>query len=258
MSATAAAPAVELRNATKKYGEFVALSGVDLTVAEGTVHAVIGTNGAGKSTLLGVLAGTVSPTAGRVRLRGRDVTRAPGWRRARLGLGRSFQVSRLFESMTVKQNVEIAAAVATRRTLFVPRRSEERRRVGESLVRAGLDEVVGERAANLSQGDQKRLEIALALASGATILALDEPTSGMSATETAAVTRLLKHVAEEQGMTILLIEHDMDVVFALSDRITVLDHGQIAFEGTPDETARNERVREIYLGTHVPVADGAA
>jgi branched-chain amino acid transport system ATP-binding protein len=251
--------AIRLEGASRRYGGFLALDGVDLSIAEGSVHAVIGTNGAGKSTLLGVLAGTIPPTAGRVYIRGRDVTKKPAWRRARLGLGRAFQVSRLFESMTVRENLEVAAAVALRgRALVVPRRAEEGERVREAIEATGLADVEHELAANLSQGDQKRLEIALALAMGSTILALDEPTSGMSTTETAAVTELLRTLAAAGDVTILLIEHDMDVVFSLAQRITVLHHGRVAFEGTPAETARDERVQEIYLGSAAVGAVAAA
>ncbi len=245
-------PLLEATGVVKRFGGFVALDGVDLCVRTGSVHALIGTNGAGKTTLLELIAGRLTPDAGQIAFGGRDISKLSVWQRTRLGIGRSFQVAGVFNSMTVRENLEVAAAAAIRRDLvrmFRRTSAAEGERVAAALAATDLEALSDQLAANLSQGDRKRLEIAIVLALEPTILALDEPTAGMSPAETLAVAELLESLVQRHGLTLLIIEHDMEVVFRLADVITVLNQGRLVFEGTPAQVADNEEVRRIYLGS---------
>ena len=244
---------IEIRELRRAFGGVVALDGVSLTVAEGERRAVIGPNGAGKTTLINLLAGEIAPTGGAVRLAGRDVTRLRSWQRARLGLARVYQRTELFSPLSARDNV--ALAVAARRGPYrvfrAPPRSEHAD-ADAMLGRVGLagrEDVV---VHALSHGERRQLELAVALAQSPRVLLLDEPTAGMSPIETARITELVAGL--DPALTIVIVEHDMDVVFRLADRITVLHEGRVIAEGTAAEVRGDVRVHDVYLGKALTVA----
>jgi branched-chain amino acid transport system ATP-binding protein len=244
-------PALACEGVTKRFGSLVAVDGVDLAVEPGARHALIGPNGAGKSTLFNVVAGTVRASAGRVLLGGRDVTaRGDAWR-ARAGVAKTFQHSSLFGSLTVADNVAIAAQRLTGdgMRLWRPARRcrDVDRTVGEQLERTGLAGRAAHPVRELSHGERRQLELAVALATRPRLLLLDEPTAGMSLAESTRFAELVETLPRE--LTILLIEHDLDVVFRLADRVTVLHLGRILAEGDPAAVRSDPRVQEAYLGT---------
>jgi branched-chain amino acid transport system ATP-binding protein len=242
---------LRLEGIRKNFAGFTALNGVDLELADGSVHAVIGPNGAGKTTLLQVLTGVIAPTAGRVWLNGQDVTKWPPWRRVRTGIGRSFQVAHLFEQMTVDQSIRVAAAASCRRQVLSAfgRASQlERAAVAYATEACGIGDITGRIVGELSHGDRKRVELALVLAIKPSVLVLDEPTAGMSRGESEQVTSLLSSLSRQQGLSILLIEHDMEVVGALADTVTALDFGQVIFSGRAEDLAKSDAVRKAYFG----------
>jgi branched-chain amino acid transport system ATP-binding protein len=247
---------LETQQLRKEFGGLVAVDDVDFTVPENSIVSLIGPNGAGKTTFFNMLTGVYKPTVGRVVFAGEDMTGKPPHAFTQRGIGRTFQNIRLFQNMTALENVLVGMHVRLKGNLFealvrTPRvRNEEK----EARVRArgllefsGLvrkDDVIGR---NLSYGDQRRLEVARALATQPKLLLLDEPTAGMNPQETADFTTFVGRLREEQKLSVLLIEHDMRVVMGISDRVTVLDGEKIA-EGTPQEIQKNERVIEAYLG----------
>jgi branched-chain amino acid transport system ATP-binding protein len=242
--------ALKVSGLRMRFGANWALNGVDLSVPAGELRAVIGPNGAGKSTLFGVIAGEHTPSSGAVELDGRDVTGVPPHTRVRLGLVRTFQVTRIFPGLTVHENV-LAAVLARRRRGHVcwrPAGGEERGRADDWLRLVGLGALASRPARALSQGDRKRLEVATALALEPRLLLLDEPTAGMSPEETEATVRLLERVWEELRPTVLLTEHDVALVMRLAQRVTVLHRGAVVCTGTAGEVQRRGDVREIYLG----------
>ena len=235
----------------KHYGGLRAVDGVDLEVREGERRAIIGPNGAGKTTLFHLLSGEVPATGGRILLFGRDVTRLPSYRRAALGVGRTYQVTNLFPRLSVLENA-LLATLGLRREKYDPFSSlakhreplEDARRLLEEF---GLWEKRDWPIGSLSYGEQRQLEIILALAGRPRLLLLDEPTAGLSPAETQAVTQLIRGL--DSRITVLLIEHDMDVAFQVAQRITVLHFGRVLAEGTVEEVRANPEVQAIYLGS---------
>jgi branched-chain amino acid transport system ATP-binding protein len=249
----------ETSGLSRRYAGLIAVDQVDLAVNAGTVHALIGPNGAGKTTLFDLLSGLVRPSEGVVRLAGRDVTRLRPEQRAALGLARTFQNIRSFGAMTVLENVLSGLHLRRRiglagTVLRTPRfRAEERALLARAravLGMVGLGSVEGQAAVALSYGDQRRLEIARAIAAGPALLLLDEPAAGMNPAETAALAALVRRI-RAGGTTVLLVEHDMGFVMDIADVVTVLNFGRVIFEGTPAAVRQEPAVMEAYLGRKV-------
>jgi branched-chain amino acid transport system ATP-binding protein len=255
----AAAPPLSMRAdvITIKFGGLTAVRSVDFTIPEQAIVSLIGPNGAGKTTFFNVLTGLYRPTTGRVYLGDRDVTGLPPHRIADLGLARTFQNIRLFNLMTAEENVLVAMHSHMKSGVFgtvlkLPRQRREEREgrefARELLEFVGIGKTWDEYARNLSYGDQRRLEVARALALRPKVLLLDEPTAGMNPQESARFVDFVHRVRDEQKISILLIEHDMSVVMRVSERITVLDRGEKIAEGSPSDIRNDQRVVEAYLG----------
>ena len=242
---------LEVRDLRKSFDGFQAVGGVSLSVPRGSISAIIGPNGAGKTTLFNLITGHLRPDAGRVTFKDQDITGIAPHDLCRLGMGRSFQRTNIFPRLTVFQNVQAAFLSARGRgwNLLSPVEALYREETEGVLAAVGLLDKAGEVSGFLSHGNQKQLELGLALALEPEILLLDEPTAGMSATETRESIRLIERIAAERGLTLLFTEHDMEVVFAHADRILVLDRGRPIAEGRPAEVRADARVREVYLGT---------
>jgi branched-chain amino acid transport system ATP-binding protein len=243
---------LKVEKVSRQFGSLVAVDDVSMTVEPGELRAVIGPNGAGKTTFFNLITGFLTPTAGRILFDGEDVTKLLPARRVWRGIARTFQITEVFPELSLHENLRIAVEVASgyrlRAWLSRDANGEVRARVTDLLEMSGLaekaDRVVGE----LSHGDQRATEIMMALALNPKLLLLDEPTAGMGDQETYDITRLIRKLHHDQNLTIVLIEHDMRVVFHLADRIMVLAEGAVLAEGTPDEIAKNEAVQAAYLG----------
>jgi branched-chain amino acid transport system ATP-binding protein len=241
---------LDVQNVKKSFDGFQAVGGVSFTVPKGSISAIIGPNGAGKTTLFNLITGHIRPDHGRVVFRERDVTGIAPHDLCRMGMGRSFQRTNIFPRLTVYQNIQAAFVCHRGRgwNLLTPVDTLFREETETLLESVGLLDKAGEVSGFLSHGNQKQLELGLALALEPEILLLDEPTAGMSATETRESIRLIEHIARERGLTLLFTEHDMDVVFSISHRITVLHQGRVIADGGPDEVRRDPEVRRVYLG----------
>jgi len=241
---------LEISGLGKSFGGFRAVSDVSLTVETRQIAAVIGPNGAGKSTLFNLITGHLRPDSGKVLLDGRDITGAAPHRICRMGMGRSFQRTNIFAKLTVFENLQAAFIVHHKRGPNLWSRSESLYRddTMDLLRSIGLGGQENTIAGTLSYGNQKQVELGLALASDPRVLLLDEPTAGMSATETHDTIGLLERIARERELTLLFTEHDMEVVFSIAQKIAVLHQGRIIAEGLPDAVRANEEVRRVYLG----------
>lgn len=241
---------IETRGLTRKFGALAAVDGVSLSFEKGRLHAVIGPNGAGKSTFLNLLSGELRATSGRVLLGGADVTRAPPDRLSRLGVGRAYQTANLFPELTCGDCVWLAAQSRLPSSMLFFRPAERYSQVGVRAARAldacGLSQRRSAIAGQLSYGEQRQLEIAMVLATDPVLLLLDEPLAGLGHDEALRVVALLREVARSR--TAILVEHDMDAVFSISDTVTVLVDGRVLASGTPEEIRRSAAVREAYLG----------
>lgn len=242
---------LRVENLDKSFGAVVATSRLNLEVAEGEIHAVIGPNGAGKTTLVAQIAGAIKPDAGGIYFHGREITHLPAHKRAQLGMARSFQITNLLNDFTVLDNVALAVQARSGHSyrFWRPARSEStlREEAAHYLAQAGLANRAAEAAGQLSHGEQRQLELAVALAQRPSLLLLDEPMAGMGMQESVARLEFLQTLRGRTAM--LLVEHDMDAVFALADRITVLVYGRAVATGTPAEIRADPRVREAYLGS---------
>jgi branched-chain amino acid transport system ATP-binding protein len=234
----------------KSFGGFVAVRDVSLSVERGRRACVIGPNGAGKSTLFNLITGHLQPTRGRVLFGDRDITGRAPHEICRLGIGRSFQRTNIFPRLSVFDNVQVAVLSHLGRTLNMttPARALARDETMALLEAVGLADEAPSTSGTLSYGLQKQLELGIALASEPQVLLLDEPTAGMSPQETADTIALIGRIVRERGLTLLFTEHDMDVVFSIAERITVLHQGAVLAEGTPEEVQKNQDVQRIYLG----------
>jgi branched-chain amino acid transport system ATP-binding protein len=245
-----AAPILRTEGLSVRFGGLAALNNVSIAVQRGEIRAIIGPNGAGKSTFFNCLTGVIRPTSGRILLDGEDITGLPPDRISRKALARSYQITNIMPGATVLENVRIAAQ--SRRHAWSLLRhhhayTDVLDRASAVLVSVGLADKQDELAANLSHGEQRNLEIGIALATEPKVLCLDEPTAGMSVTETHATVELVRRIAAD--LTILIVEHDMEVVMGLAQTITVLNYGEVLAEGTPSEIQANPRVQEVYLKT---------
>jgi branched-chain amino acid transport system ATP-binding protein len=245
-----AEPVLRLRGIGRRFGGVQAVRDVDLDVPHGERRAILGPNGAGKTTLFNVIAGEFPPTTGTVEFRGADITRLPSRRRARLGLARTFQTSRLFLGLTVEDNLFLAltgVGGGRLRPFNLPADRARRGRARAAAARVALDDRLDALVGDLSHGEQRQLEIAMALAVDPTLLMLDEPAAGLARAERQLLTHLLLDLP--RGVTLLLIEHDMDVALTVAERVTMMHDGRVIVEGTPAEIRANELVHDLYLGT---------
>jgi len=252
-------PLLRVDKLVRRFGGIIATDHVSLDVPQGELHAIIGPNGAGKTTLISQLTGHLMPHSGSIHLAGRDISRLPAYRRSALGLARSFQITCLLSDFTAADNVALAAQAREGHSFrfFADARKERplREAAMEALTRVGLRDRANLQVSRLSHGEQRELELAVALATKPQLLLLDEPMAGLGVTESVRMVKLLQELRKE--VTIVLVEHDMEAVFALADRISVLVYGRVIASGTPDAIRQNDEVKRAYLGDqHVVVRHG--
>ena len=243
-------PLLRVEKLVRRFGGVIATDHVSLDVGQGELHAIIGPNGAGKTTLISQLTGQLSPNSGTIHFAGADITRLPAFRRSALGLARSFQITSLLPDFTASDNVALAAQAHDGHSFYfwgnARKESALRNAALAALKRVGLEHRADVVVSRLSHGEQRELELAVALATKPQLLLLDEPMAGLGTTESARMVKLLQELRRE--VTIVLVEHDMDAVFALADRITVLVYGRVIASGAPAAIRQNEEVRRAYLG----------
>jgi branched-chain amino acid transport system ATP-binding protein len=243
---------LEVHNVTQRFGELAAVKQVSLNVEDGELHAIIGPNGAGKTTFFNMISGFYKPTSGRIVFNGADVTDLPPYARVGLGMARTFQITEVFPELSVRDNLRIAVEITQglRMKLFSTRRQAARTdaQVDELLATGGLTANADRHVGELSHGDQRSTEIMMALALKPKLLLLDEPAAGMGSQETYDTAVLIRKLHRTQKLTIVLVEHDMRVIFNLADRISVLTEGEVLDVGTPAEIAASEKVQVAYLG----------
>jgi branched-chain amino acid transport system ATP-binding protein len=245
-----AAPILRLRGVGRRFGGVHAVKDVDLEIRPGERRAILGPNGAGKTTLFNVISGEFGPTSGSIELFGRDVTSEPGRKRARLGLSRTFQTSKLFLGLTVEDNLYLAVLGARDGHLRIVRSrkdTEMRKRAREMAGLVGLEEALDREVGELSHGEQRQLELGMARATDPKLMMLDEPAAGLSRGERVRLTELLLDL--DPHITLILIEHDMDVALGVAEWVTMMHNGTVLVEGTPEEIRANETVHELYLGS---------
>lgn len=241
-------PILRIQGLTKRFGGLTAVKDFDLEIEEGEIRAIVGPNGAGKTTLFNCI-GFYKPDKGRILFEERDITNIPAHRLIRLGISRTFQITNIFPKLSVYENVRVAyhsAIIKGFKMLSISTKGEEE--INDLLMKIGLYEKRNELAKNLSHGEQRHLEIAIALASKPKLLMLDEPTAGMNPTETDETMKLIKELREAYGVTVLFIEHDMRVVMGISDKVTVMHFGSKIAEGPPEKIKVDKEVIRVYLG----------
>ena len=242
-------PILEVEGVTQRFGKFRALSDINVSFQPGKLTAIIGPNGAGKSTLFNVVSGALPPTEGRIRYQGRDITGMPQHQFARIGIAKSFQITNVFKQLSAHENVRVAAQMRSARfSIWRSRASLQELidKADELLARVGLSAVRDRPASDLAHGQQRALEIAMALACDPTLLLMDEPTAGMSPEETTVMMDLITSLAQER--TVILVEHKMKLVMGICERLIVLHHGEFLAEGSPDDIRSNSEVKRVYLG----------
>ena len=244
-------PILEVRGVSQRFGKFRALNNVSVAFQPGKLTAIIGPNGAGKSTFFNIVSGAFPPSEGSIRYMGRDITGLPQHEFARIGIAKSFQITNVFKQLSAHENVRVAAQMRRARFSLLQSRAgmvELIDQADELLQRVGLQAVRNKPAADLAHGQQRALEIAMALACEPKLLLMDEPTAGMSPEETTTMMSLITSLAAER--TVVLVEHKMKLVMGLCERLIVLHHGEFLAEGTPDDIRSNDEVRRVYLGQH--------
>jgi len=240
----------ETKHLTKKFGGLTATSDVSLQIQEGELVSIIGPNGAGKTTLFNLLTGHIKPDEGNVFFRGKDITGLAPHTISRMGIGRSFQRLNIFPKLTTFENVQVAIFSSQGKShfLFTAAKKMAHRETEEILESVGLLKKKDTKGGLLAHGDQKRLEMGIALAIKPSLILLDEPTQGMSPSETEETTQLIHNLVRQKGLTLIFVEHDMKVVFGISDKIIVLHQGKVIFSGTPELVRENDEVQRVYLG----------
>ncbi len=243
---------LETKNLRKEFGGLVAVDDVSIQVGAHTLHSIIGPNGAGKTTLFNLLSGVFPPTRGQVWFKGRDITHTPPHRMAHLGIGRSFQITNIFPNLSVLENIRLSAQAMGKDNFRLFTRADDLKKYTEQaahvIAQVGLSGKEAMPARALPHGDKRKLELGIMLASGPELLLLDEPTAGMSSEQVPALLEIIRAILAQGNKTIILVEHRMDMVMSISDRITVMHLGNVLAEGTPQEISANRMVQSAYLG----------
>jgi branched-chain amino acid transport system ATP-binding protein len=244
--------AIKTRHLTKYFGSLAAVNDVSINIYRNTLHAIIGPNGAGKTTFFNLLSGNMKPTRGEIYYKGMDLTKQPVHRMIHSGIGRSFQITNIFPNLTVYENIRLASQALENKKFNIVQKAEKleqsETRTREVIARVGLTAQALNLARNLPHGDQRKLELGMILAPDPEVLLLDEPTAGMAAEQVPVLIDLIQEIQESGGKTVVLVEHNMNVVMSISDKITVMHLGKILAEGKPKEIAANEEVQTAYLG----------